>query len=55
MRMTVVIGCSGSAPGPDSAASSYLVEKDGYRLLLDLVVCAVSSSGVTAASRLWGR
>ncbi|WP_238155071.1 MBL fold metallo-hydrolase [Kribbella soli] len=35
MRMTVV-GCSGSAPGPDSAASSYLVEKDGYRLLLDL-------------------
>jgi ribonuclease BN (tRNA processing enzyme) len=35
MRMTVV-GCASSAPGPDSAASSYLVEKDGYRLLLDL-------------------
>ena len=35
MRMTVV-GCSGSAPGPDSAASSYLIEKDGHRLLLDL-------------------
>jgi ribonuclease BN (tRNA processing enzyme) len=35
MRLTVV-GCSGSAPGPDSAASSYLVEKDGFRLLLDL-------------------
>ncbi|QNE22730.1 MBL fold metallo-hydrolase [Kribbella qitaiheensis] len=31
-----VVGCAGSAPGPDSAASSYLVEKDGYRLLLDL-------------------
>ncbi|TDW22035.1 MBL fold metallo-hydrolase [Kribbella kalugense] len=31
-----VVGCSGSAPGPDSAASSYLVEKDGHRLLLDL-------------------
>jgi ribonuclease BN (tRNA processing enzyme) len=35
MHMTVV-GCSGSAPGPDSACSSYLVEADGYRLLLDL-------------------
>ena len=35
MRLTVV-GCAGSAPGPASAASSYLVEHDGYRLLLDL-------------------
>lgn len=31
-----VIGCSGSFPGPDSAASCYLVEADGFRLLLDL-------------------
>jgi ribonuclease BN (tRNA processing enzyme) len=31
-----VIGCSGSGPGPDSAASSYLVEEDGFRLLVDL-------------------
>jgi ribonuclease BN (tRNA processing enzyme) len=31
-----VVGCAGSAPGPASAASSYLVEHDGYRLLLDL-------------------
>jgi ribonuclease BN (tRNA processing enzyme) len=31
-----VVGCSGSAPGPKSAASSYLVEHDGFRLLLDL-------------------
>jgi ribonuclease BN (tRNA processing enzyme) len=31
-----IIGCSGSVPGPDSAASSYLVEHDGFRLLLDL-------------------
>jgi ribonuclease BN (tRNA processing enzyme) len=31
-----VIGCSGSGPGPDSAASSYLVEQDGFRLLVDL-------------------
>ncbi|QNG37947.1 MBL fold metallo-hydrolase [Geodermatophilaceae bacterium NBWT11] len=35
MRLTV-IGCSGSAPGPDSPASCYLVEHEGYRLLLDL-------------------
>lgn len=35
MRLTVV-GCSGSAPGPESACSCYLVEDDGYRLLLDL-------------------
>ena len=35
MRLTVV-GCSGSAPGPASPASCYLVEQDGYRLLLDL-------------------
>jgi ribonuclease BN (tRNA processing enzyme) len=31
-----VIGCSGSAPGPKSAASCYLLEHDGFRLLLDL-------------------
>jgi len=35
MRLTVV-GCSGSAPGPDSAASCYLVEHDGYRVVMDL-------------------
>jgi ribonuclease BN (tRNA processing enzyme) len=35
MRLTVV-GCSGSFPGPDSPASCYLLEEDGYRLLLDL-------------------
>jgi ribonuclease BN (tRNA processing enzyme) len=35
MRLTVV-GSSGSFPGPDSACSAYLVEQDGYRLLLDL-------------------
>jgi ribonuclease BN (tRNA processing enzyme) len=35
VRLTVV-GCAGSAPGPASAASSYLVEHDGFRLLLDL-------------------
>ena len=35
MRLTVV-GCSGSGPGPASAASCYLVEHDGFRVLLDL-------------------
>ena len=40
MRVTVV-GCSGSFPGPDSAASCYLVEADDdagrtWRVLLDL-------------------
>jgi ribonuclease BN (tRNA processing enzyme) len=31
-----VLGCSGSVPGPDSPASGYLIEAEGYRLLLDL-------------------
>ena len=35
MKLTVV-GCSGSFPGPEAAASCYLVEADGYRVLLDL-------------------
>ncbi len=35
MKLTVV-GCSGSGPGPDSPASCYLVEHEGYRLVLDL-------------------
>ena len=35
MRVTVV-GCSGSIPGPDSPASCYLIEEQGFRLLLDL-------------------
>jgi ribonuclease BN (tRNA processing enzyme) len=35
MRVTV-IGCSGSFPGPDSPASCYLVEAEGFKLLLDL-------------------
>lgn len=35
MKLTVV-GCSGSFPGPESPASSYLLEHDGTRILLDL-------------------
>jgi ribonuclease BN (tRNA processing enzyme) len=35
MKLTV-LGCSGSVPGPDSPASGYLLEADGYHLLVDL-------------------
>jgi ribonuclease BN (tRNA processing enzyme) len=35
MKMTV-LGCAGSVPGPDSPASGYLLEADGYRLVLDM-------------------
>ena len=35
MRLTV-IGCSGSLPGPDSPASCYLIEADGFRVALEL-------------------
>ncbi|HMA47815.1 MAG TPA: MBL fold metallo-hydrolase [Frankiaceae bacterium] len=35
MRLTV-LGCSGTFPGPTSACSSYLVEQDGFRLVVDV-------------------
>ncbi|MEU3041904.1 MULTISPECIES: MBL fold metallo-hydrolase [Streptomyces] len=35
MKLTVV-GCSGSFPSAESACSSYLVEADGFQLLLDM-------------------
>ncbi|MFI0351878.1 MBL fold metallo-hydrolase [Actinomadura sp. 9N407] len=35
MRVTV-IGCAGSFPGPDSPASCYLIQAEGFSLLLDL-------------------
>lgn len=35
MKLTIV-GCAGSFPTPDSACSAYLVEADGFRLLLDM-------------------
>jgi ribonuclease BN (tRNA processing enzyme) len=34
MKLTV-LGCAGSFPGPEAACSAYLVEADGFRLLLD--------------------
>jgi ribonuclease BN (tRNA processing enzyme) len=33
---TTIVGCAGSFPGPDSPASCYLIEADGFRLVLDL-------------------
>ncbi|RAY15802.1 MBL fold metallo-hydrolase [Actinomadura craniellae] len=35
MRVTI-IGCSGSFPGPENAASCYLVEAEGFTLMIDL-------------------
>ena len=34
MRL-IVLGCAGSFPGPESPCSSYLVDADGFRLLID--------------------
>lgn len=34
VRLTVV-GCAGSFPGPEAPCSAYLVEADGFRLLVD--------------------
>lgn len=34
MKLTIV-GCSGSFPGPDSPSSCYLLEAEGFRMLLD--------------------
>jgi ribonuclease BN (tRNA processing enzyme) len=42
VRLTV-LGCSGSFPGPDSPASAYLLEHDGFRLVLDMGNGAVGS------------
>lgn len=34
MKLTI-LGCAGSFPGPEAACSAYLVETDGFRLLMD--------------------
>jgi ribonuclease BN (tRNA processing enzyme) len=41
VRLTV-LGCAGSFPGPDSACSAYLVEAEGFALLLDFGSGALS-------------
>jgi ribonuclease BN (tRNA processing enzyme) len=35
MKLTV-LGCSGTVPSPDSPASGYLLEADGFRLVIDM-------------------
>lgn len=35
MNLTI-LGCSGSVPGPGTPASGYLIEADGYHLVLDM-------------------
>ncbi|AGL14788.1 MBL fold metallo-hydrolase [Actinoplanes sp. N902-109] len=45
MRLTV-LGCAGSFPGPESACSAYLVEAEGFRLLIDF-----GSGSLTALQR----
>jgi ribonuclease BN (tRNA processing enzyme) len=42
MRLTV-LGCAGSFPGPESACSAYLVEAEGFRLLIDFGSGAMSA------------
>jgi ribonuclease BN (tRNA processing enzyme) len=42
MRLTV-LGCAGSFPGPESPCSSYLVDADGFRLLVDFGPGAMSA------------
>ena len=42
MQLTV-LGCAGTYPAPDSPCSSYLLEAQGYRLLLDLGSGAVGA------------
>ncbi len=41
--LLTILGCSGRLPGPSAAASGYLVEANGFRLVLDF------GSGVLAA------
>jgi ribonuclease BN (tRNA processing enzyme) len=42
MKLTV-LGCAGSFPGPDSPCSSYLVEAEDFRLLLDFGTGSLSN------------
>lgn len=35
MKLTV-LGCAGTFPGPESPCSGYLIEHDGYRLVVDM-------------------
>lgn len=48
MKLTV-LGCAGSYPGPDSPCSSYLLQADGFSLLVDL-----GNGALTNLQRLHG-
>jgi len=38
-----VLGCAGSFPGPESACSAYLIEAEGFRLMLDFGTGSLSA------------
>jgi ribonuclease BN (tRNA processing enzyme) len=42
MRLTV-LGCAGSFPGPEAPCSAYLIEAEGFRLLIDFGSGAMST------------
>lgn len=42
MRLTV-LGCAGSFPGPEAACSAYLLEAEGFRLLIDFGTGSLSA------------
>jgi ribonuclease BN (tRNA processing enzyme) len=42
MRLTV-LGCAGSFPGPDAACSAYLIEAEGFSLMLDFGTGSLSA------------
>lgn len=44
-----MLGCAGSFPGPDSACSCYLVDADGFRMLVDF-----GAGAMTAVQRFAG-
>jgi ribonuclease BN (tRNA processing enzyme) len=48
VRLTV-LGCAGSFPGPDSGCSCYLVDADGFRMLVDF-----GAGAMTAVQRFAG-
>jgi ribonuclease BN (tRNA processing enzyme) len=62
VRLTIV-GASGTFPGPHSGCSSYLLEQDGFRLLIDVgngstgalqEVCGLLGPDAVAVSHLHG-
>lgn len=48
MKLTI-LGCAGSFPGPEAACSAYLVEAEGFRLLVDF-----GTGSLTALQRFSG-